>query len=221
MEVARARVRGLGKGRSRSRRGRPWEAGVRGQRSLLPGRAQRETRVAADVSPPEGNGPLALCVLCQGPEKDRAEGGVSAGWMGRVCVTDSVWESTAPRGQECAGGGRTRRKGHVGGRSGAREEGRRPVRWQCERSQRPRGRDYGKEEDLWESQSQEEGTEISAQGERRWWVNGQYQAEGAALRGAVCWGQYQAAEGAVRGKRATERRAQFQGRGQRRLSSSP
>lgn len=92
-------MRGLRKGRSRSRRGRSWEAGVRGQRSLLPGRAQGETRVAADVSPPEGNGLLALCVLYQGPEKDRTEGGVSTGWMGCVCVRDSVWESTVPRKQ--------------------------------------------------------------------------------------------------------------------------
>lgn len=73
---------------SRCRRGRSWKAGVGVQRSLLPGRAQRETQVATDVSPPWGNSLLGLCVLYQGLEKDRAEGGVSTGWTGNV--RDSV-----------------------------------------------------------------------------------------------------------------------------------
>lgn len=41
------------------------------QRSLLPGRAQRETRVAADVSLCWGNDLLGLRILYQGPWKDR------------------------------------------------------------------------------------------------------------------------------------------------------
>lgn len=94
---------------------------MRGQRSLLPGRAQGETRVAADVSLPEGNGLLGLCVLYQGPEKDRAAGGVSTGWMD--CVCEIVSEN-----RQCAAGGSTRMKGHVEGRGGASEEGALPTK---------------------------------------------------------------------------------------------
>lgn len=112
----------LRKGRSRCRRGRSWEAGVRGQRSLLPGRAQGETRVAVDVSLPEGNGLLGLCVLYQGPEKDRAAGGVSTGWMDCVCEIVSE-RGQCPGNRQCAAGGSTRMKGHMGGRGGAQEEG--------------------------------------------------------------------------------------------------
>lgn len=65
------------------------------QRSLLPGRAQGETRVASDVSPLRGNGLMGLLVLYQGPEKGRAEGGVNTGWMGCVCVRDSVRGETS------------------------------------------------------------------------------------------------------------------------------
>jgi hypothetical protein len=48
------------------------------QRSLFPGRAQGEIRVAGDVSPPWGNGLLGLRVFYQDPWKDRA-GSVSIG----------------------------------------------------------------------------------------------------------------------------------------------
>lgn len=110
-----------GKGMSRYWRGHSWEAGVGGQRSFLSGRRQGETRVAADVSLPWGTGLLGLCVLYHGPEKDRAEGGARTGWMGCVGVRDSVGECSGNR--QCAGGGSTRMKGHVGGRGDAQEEG--------------------------------------------------------------------------------------------------
>lgn len=63
---------------------------MEGQRSLLPARAQGETQVAADVSPPWGNGRMGLLVLHRDPKKDRAEGGVHTGWMRLVCGRDSV-----------------------------------------------------------------------------------------------------------------------------------
>lgn len=66
------------------------EAGVEGQRSLLPGRAQGETRGAADISPPWGKWPDGLLVLPQGSKKDRAEGGATTGWMVCGCVSERV-----------------------------------------------------------------------------------------------------------------------------------
>lgn len=38
---------------------------------------------------------MGLLVLYQGPEKGRAEGGVNTGWMGCVCVRDSVRGETS------------------------------------------------------------------------------------------------------------------------------
>jgi hypothetical protein len=78
------RWEGLGRGEARGkvscrcRGGHSREAGVGEQRSLFPGRAQGEIRVAGDVSPPWGNGLLGLRVFYQDPWKDRA-GSVSIG----------------------------------------------------------------------------------------------------------------------------------------------
>lgn len=118
------------------------EAGVEGQRSLLPGRAHGETRVAADISPPRGKWPDGLLVLHQGSKKDRAEGGVNADRVDGLCVRvrDSVRaeasaQETGGVPEEATG---WRDVWEVEVLAAGRAQ--RPGRGQCERSRRPGGR---------------------------------------------------------------------------------
>lgn len=120
---------------------RPLLAGGRGGTEVtFPWQGSRRNTIAADISPPWGKGLLGLCVLYESGE------GQSRGWSEHRVDGQCQGRGQCPGNRQCAGGGRSRTKGHVGGRDGARRRGQCPGRRQCERSQHPRGRGNVREE---------------------------------------------------------------------------